>query len=91
MDETQVISVRYWASARSAAGTAAETLPVDAPITLAEVLARLGAAHPGGRLLTVLDACSILLGDRPVSTEDPADVLVAPGSTLEFLPPFAGG
>lgn len=91
MDEIEVISVRYWASARSAAGTDAETLEVDAPITLAEVLARLGAAHPGGRLLTVLDACSILLGDRPVSTEDPADVLVAPGSTLEFLPPFAGG
>ena len=91
MSETQVITVRYWASARSAAGTDSETLAVDAPISLSEVLARLGAAHPGGRLLTVLDACSVLLGDRPVSTEDPHDVEVAPGSTLEFLPPFAGG
>lgn len=91
MSEIDVISVRYWASARSAAGTEAETLDVEGPITLADVLARLAAAHPGSRLLTVLDACSILLGDRPVSTEDPADVLVAPGSTLEFLPPFAGG
>lgn len=91
MVETQIISIRYWASARSAAGTDSETLEVDAPITLTEVLARLGRAHPGSRLLTVLDACSVLLGDRPVSTEDPDDVLVAPGSTLEFLPPFAGG
>ena len=85
------ISIRYWASARSAAGTDAEIISVDAPITLAEVLRRLGEAHPEGRLLTVLDACSVLLGDQPVSTEDPADVLVAPGATLEFLPPFAGG
>lgn len=85
------ISIRYWASARAAAGTDAETLAVDAPIALSEVLRRLGAAHPGERLLTVLDACSILLGDRPVSTEDPDDVLVGPGDTLEFLPPFAGG
>jgi molybdopterin synthase sulfur carrier subunit len=91
MVETQIISIRYWASARSAAGTDAETLDVDAPITLSEVLARLDAAHPGGRLRTVLDACSVLLGDRPVSSEDPDDVLVPPGSTLEFLPPFAGG
>ncbi len=91
MSETQFISVRYWASARSAAGTDGETLTVDAPITLTEVLKRLGAAHPGSRLLAVLDACSVLLGDRPVSTEDPDDVLVPPGSTLEFLPPFAGG
>jgi sulfur-carrier protein len=91
VSETQIISIRYWASARSAAGVDAETLDVDAPITLTEVLARLGAAHPDSRLLTVLDACSILLGDRPVSTEDPDDVLVPPGATLEFLPPFAGG
>ena len=29
----------------------------------------------------------MLLGDRPVATEDPDDVLVPPGATLEFLPP----
>ena len=79
MIETQVISVRYWASARSAAGVDGETIATDAPITLTEVLTRLAHAHPGGRLLQVLDACSVLLGDRPVSTEDPDDVLVAPG------------
>ncbi|WP_323792817.1 MoaD/ThiS family protein [Nocardioides sp.] len=85
------ISIRYWASARSAAGMDAETLAIDAPITLSEVLRRLGEEHPESRLLAVLDACSVLLGDRPVSTEDPDDVLVAAGDTLEFLPPFAGG
>ncbi|CAN5373515.1 MoaD/ThiS family protein [soil metagenome] len=91
MSEIQIISIRYWASARSAAGTDAETLQIDNPITLTEVISRLGLAHPGSRLVEVLEVCSVLLGDLPVSSEDPDDVLVPPGSTLEFLPPFAGG
>ena len=32
-----------------------------------------------------------MLGDRPVTTEDATQVVVPPGATLEFLPPFAGG
>ena len=90
-NETHVILVRYWASARSAAGVDADEVPVDGPVTLAGLLATLVARHPGTRLPQVLEACSVLLGDRPVSTEDPADVVVRPGDTVEFLPPFAGG
>ena len=89
--ETQVVRVHYWASAKSAAGVACDELPVDGPITLAEVLSRAVALHPGSGLSDVLRVCSTLLGDRPVTAEDPGDVLVAPGSTVEFLPPFAGG
>lgn len=91
MNETRVILVRYWASARSAAGVDADRVPVEAPITLTDLLGRLARLHPETRLPQVLDACSVLLGDRPVSTEDPDDVLVPPGSSVEFLPPFAGG
>ena len=89
--ETQVISVRYWASAKSAAGVAGDELPVDGPITLAEVRSRAVALHPGTGLADVLGVCSTLLGDRPVTAEDPGDVVVVPGSSVEFLPPFAGG
>ncbi len=89
--ETEVIRVRYWASARSAAGVDADELVVDAPITLTEVCRRVIALHPESRLREVLGACSVLLGDRPVATEDPDDVVVPPGSSVEFLPPFAGG
>ena len=90
-NETDTIHVHYWAAARSAAGTAGDDLPVDRPITLAEVLARAIALHPGTRLPDVLAICSTLIGDRPVNAEDPGDVLVSPGSSVEFLPPFAGG
>jgi sulfur-carrier protein len=33
----------------------------------------------------------VLIGDLPVASEDPASVVVRPGQTVEFLPPFAGG
>ncbi|GAW51812.1 MULTISPECIES: MoaD/ThiS family protein [unclassified Nocardioides] len=89
--ETEVIHVHYWASARSAAGVAGDDLPVDGPITLAEVVRRALVLHPGTRLGDVLQICSTLVGDRPVNTEEPGEILVAPGSSVEFLPPFAGG
>lgn len=89
--ETGCIHVHYWASARSAAGVAGDELAVDGPITLAEVVRRALALHPGTRLADVLQICSTLVGDRPVNAEEPEDVLVPPGSAVEFLPPFAGG
>ena len=89
--ETQAVTVRYWAAARSAAGVEADTLSVDGPITLAEVHARALALHPGTRLGDVLQVCSVLVGDRPVSSEEPGEVEVPPGASVEFLPPFAGG
>ena len=89
--EMQVIRLHYWAAAKSAAGVAGDELSVDGPISLAEVVRRAVALHPGTRLPDVLGSCSVLLGDRPVTAEDPDDVAVAPGATVEFLPPFAGG
>ncbi len=90
-DETRVITVHYWAAAKAAAGVAGDELPVDGAISLSEVLRRSVALHPGTRLADVLGTCSALLGDRPVSAEDPDEVVVPVGSTVEFLPPFAGG
>lgn len=89
--ETAPVVVRYWASARSAAGVATDDLPVTGPLTLADVVRRAAALHPGTRLPGVLEACSVLVGDQPVRSRDPETVLVRPGQTVEFLPPFAGG
>jgi molybdopterin synthase sulfur carrier subunit len=89
--ETSPITVRYWASARAAAGVNSDALPVTGPLTLAEVVRRVVALHPGTRLPNVLEACSVLVGDQPVGLRRPDGVLVDPGQTVEFLPPFAGG
>ena len=76
-------TIRYWAAARAAAGTAEE--PYDA-VTLADVLAGAGAAH-GPALVRVFAVASFLVdGVRA----DRADTLVD-GATIEVLPPFAGG
>jgi molybdopterin synthase sulfur carrier subunit len=90
-DETARVTVRYWASARAAAGVASDELPVTGPLTLTDVVRRAVALHPGSRLPKVLGACSVLVGDRPVASSHPDDIVVGPGETVEFLPPFAGG
>lgn len=85
------ITVRYWAAARAAAGLAEELVPVSEATSLAEILARLGADPDRPELARSLRRCSVLVGDRPVSSGDPTAVTVGPGDVVEFLPPFAGG
>jgi sulfur-carrier protein len=89
--ETGQITVRYWAAARSAAGVPADQIEVPGPVSLGEVVRRAAALHPGTRLPEVLKVCSVLVGDRPVSSTEPREVVVPPGASVEFLPPFAGG
>ena len=85
------ITLRYWAAARSAAGVESDSLPVSGTITLAQVYAAARALHDDVRFSRVLGSCSVVVGDRPVASNDPALVRVEPGSSVEFLPPFAGG
>ncbi len=86
------VTVRYWAAARSAAGVESDEVEVVAGATLADVLAAVRDLHADQpRLAEVLAVCSMLVGDRPVGTADPATVALAPGDVVELLPPFAGG
>ena len=80
-------TIRYWASARAAAGV--ETEPYDAA-TLQEALDAARAAH-GPELARVLSVCSYVIDGDPVGTRHHADLLLAEGATVEVLPPFAGG
>ena len=89
--QVETVTLRYWAAAKAAAGVAEDVVPVAGPVTLAELLDRAVALHPGTRLDAVLGVCSVLVGDRPVGSRDPGSVEVGPGETVEFLPPFAGG
>lgn len=86
------VRLRYWAAARAAAGVAEDVVEVSEPCTLADLVARALELHASSaRFPAVLDCCSVLVGDRPVGTGDRAGVIVQPGETVEFLPPFAGG
>lgn len=87
-----VVVVRYWAAARAAAGTEQDSVPVEGSTTLAVLLDEVVARHADRpRLKDVVGVCSVLVGDRPVGTADPASVVLRPGDTVELLPPFAGG
>jgi len=80
---TETVVIRYWAGARAAAGVDAEQVPAVA--TVADLVARLTEAHPA--LQPVLPVCSVLVGGRASTGEDP----VPAGAVVEILPPFAGG
>jgi molybdopterin converting factor small subunit len=83
-------TIRYWAAAKAAAGTAEE--PCAAARSLAEVLAAARRRHSGQPdFARVLTRCSFLVDGHPVGTRDHAEVPVPAGSVVEVLPPFAGG
>jgi molybdopterin converting factor small subunit len=88
----QPVVVRLWAGARAAAGTPQVVVDVPGPVSVDWVKKELVRRLPmQPRLSDVLDVCSVLVGDRPLGKADPASVEVQPGSSVEFLPPFAGG
>ena len=88
--ETAIV-VRYWAGARAAAGTAEDVVETTGELTLADVVAHVLERHPGEQMARTVGVCSVLLGDQPVRSQDPASVVVRPGDVVELLPPFAGG
>ena len=78
------VTVRYFAGARAAAGVETETRDAG---TLEELVGQIVETH-GERLGNVLTACSFLVDGT--QTRDRTLVL-APGATVDVLPPFAGG
>jgi molybdopterin converting factor small subunit len=100
-----IVTLRYWAAAKEAAGTAQETVTAS---TLAEVLAaargRPGAPEPGGtpadgngdagqdpRLRAILARSSFLIDGVPVGSRAPEAIVLGDAAVIEVLPPFAGG
>lgn len=78
------LTVNYFAAARAAAGAATETI---AARTLAELIADASQRH-GPALAKVLGACSFLVDGVHASDHDAA---LPHGSSVDVLPPFAGG
>ena len=81
----QTVTVRYWAAAREAAGVDSEPLGLGADATVSEAIAAAIDAHP--HLARVARVATFLIDGRAAGR----DAVLAPGATLEVLPPFAGG
>ncbi|GHG64544.1 hypothetical protein GCM10018779_34530 [Streptomyces griseocarneus] len=82
-------TIRYWAAAKAAAGTAEEPY---AAVTLADALAAARHRHEAKpEFARVLSRSSFLVDGDPVGTRDHSTVQLAEGGTVEVLPPFAGG
>jgi sulfur-carrier protein len=77
-----VATVRFFAGARAAAGTATEAVDAGSVKELLDVLGERAA------LARVLPACSLLVDG--LACHEPATPLTR-DSTVDVLPPFAGG
>jgi sulfur-carrier protein len=87
-----IVTLRYWAAAKDAAGIAEETITAD---TLADALAAArGKTRNSGqdpRLAAVLARSSFLIDGTPVGSRAPEAVVLSDAAVIEVLPPFAGG
>lgn len=83
-----MVTVRYWAAAKQAAGVAEETLTAA---TLAEALAQATARHGDSPDFEAVLARSSFLVNGVQAGRGPAAVVLPAGAVVEVLPPFAGG
>jgi molybdopterin converting factor small subunit len=84
-----MVTVRYWAAAKQAAGVAQETLSAA---TLAEALAAAVASRAAAADFQAVLARSSFLVDGQQAGGRPAEsIRLEEGAVIEVLPPFAGG
>ena len=83
-----IVTVRYWAAAKHAAGAEEDTLQAG---TLAEALAAAVARRPAPEFRAVLARSSFLVDGEQAGGRAAEAVALAEGSVIEVLLPFAGG
>ena len=83
------VSVRYFAGAQAAAGTAEEQVTLRAPAGLSALTEELVHRH-GEALARVLTAASYIVDEVATGPGEAAREL-ADGARVDVLPPFAGG
>lgn len=97
-----VVTLRYWAAAREAAGVAEEKVTADtldaalaAGLEALRVRSRASepgsAADPAARLRLVLARSSFLIDGDPAGRRPRDTIRLADAAVVEVLPPFAGG
>jgi sulfur-carrier protein len=84
-----MVTIRYWAAAKDAAGVPEETVQAD---TLRDALETVVVGRkPDGRLASVLARSSFLINADPVGRAPKESIVLDDGAVIEVLPPFAGG
>jgi sulfur-carrier protein len=89
-----IVTLRYWAAAKEAAGVPEDKVEAD---TLATAMAEglLAAKDRRGdnadRLRLVMARSSFLIDGEPAGTRAPESILLPDDAVVEVLPPFAGG
>jgi len=88
--------MRYLAQLKHAAGVGAETIDIDAPCSIADLLHRLSGKHGDGFQRIVFDAHGnvqpallIFLGDAQISSDTVQ--CFSDGADVTVLAPMAGG
>jgi len=79
-----MITVRYFAGAREAAGLTTEQL--GGPTSVAALRLALATAHPA--LSSVLPKCAMLVAGTRATSDT---TQIPDNATVDILPPFAGG
>ena len=72
-----IVTMRYWAAAKDAAGVAEQQLTAD---TLAAALSAAAGINGGARLRAVLDRSSFLIDGNPVGRRAADSVVLADGN-----------
>ena len=88
MQDDVVVTIRYFAGAARAAGLEQERVTLPPGSTVADALAGAGA-RCGPALARVIAASSVLVDG--VHDRTGQSTLVGATTTLDVLPPFAGG
>jgi molybdopterin synthase sulfur carrier subunit len=87
-----IVTLRYWAAAKDAAGVSDEKVEAT---TLADALsvAASQAGRPGNasRLRTVMARSSFLINGQPAGKRPHESIALSDDAVIEVLPPFAGG
>ncbi len=83
-----IVTVRYWAAAKDAAGVSEQRVTAD---TLAAVLAAVTASDDRAWLRAVIARSSFLVDGASVGRRAADTVELRDGDVIEVLPPFAGG
>lgn len=81
------VTANFYAGAAEAAGTTSTQAAPEPGTTVASLTTAL--AGDDTDLARVLGRCSVLLDGARIG--DPADVVLRDGSSVDYLPPFAGG